>query len=170
MNIKSLDPFAECGLNIQCKHFISKIFIKEKKLSEGYFSAKETDSSDGGVSDLDNRQVLRKSAQTVHLYRYRRFTMSVYVDQVVCCEAKTEARKRCCKLYDRATHGGRKHLKPASWITAKKLPALPISGYVCRGCRREFQKVSIFRDTDRMSFQCCIDVMKRFRTVMKKFH
>jgi len=112
---------------------------------------------------------LRKSAQTVHLYRYRRFTMSVYVDQVVCCEAKTEARKRCCKLYDRATHGGRKHLKPASWITAKKLPALPISGYVCRGCRREFHKVSIFRNTDRMSFQCCIDV-KRFRAVMKKFH
>ncbi|XP_012061181.1 PREDICTED: uncharacterized protein LOC105624426 [Atta cephalotes] len=68
--------------------------------------------------------------------------MSAYVDQVVCCEAKTEARKRCCKLYDRATHGSRKHLKPASsWIAAKKLSALPISGYVCRGCRREFHKL-----------------------------
>ncbi|KYQ46758.1 hypothetical protein ALC60_14279 [Trachymyrmex zeteki] len=95
--------------------------------------------------------------------------MSAHVEQVVCCEAKTEARQRCCKLFERATHGGRKHLKLASsWITAKKLPALPISGYVCRGCRREFHKVSIFRDTDRMSFQCCIDVMKRFRAVMKK--
>ncbi|KYM89944.1 hypothetical protein ALC53_02256 [Atta colombica] len=136
--------------------------------SDRRYGAKETDCSDGGVSDLDNRQVLRKSARTVHLYRY---AMSAYVDQVVCCEAKTEARKRCCKLYDRATHGSRKHLKPASsWIAAKKLSALPISGYVCRGCRREFHKVSIFRDTDRMSFQCCIAVMKRFRAVMKKFY
>ncbi|EGI57458.1 hypothetical protein G5I_14527 [Acromyrmex echinatior] len=132
--IRSLDPFAECGLNVQCKHFIGNAVVKKKKLSEGYFPAKETDSSDGGVSDLDNRQILRKSAQTVHLYRYRRFAMSAYVDQVVRCEAKIEAkteRKYCCKLYDRATHGGRKHLKPASsWIIAKKLSALPISGYL----------------------------------------
>ncbi|XP_036143852.1 uncharacterized protein LOC105828686 isoform X2 [Monomorium pharaonis] len=56
---------------------------------------------------------------------------------------ETEPESRCCELFEYATHD-HKHLKPAC-IIARKLPALSIKGYVCRGCRRELHKGQEFR-------------------------
>lgn len=91
-----------------------------------------------------------RETERVHFHLHRRFAMSANV-RVMRRDAQrdkneTAARdKRRClfNLLQREAHKDGEHLKPAlSWIVARKLPALPINGYVCRGCRCELYKVS----------------------------
>jgi len=116
---------------------------RETSLREGTGSALQRWCYD----DFDNRQVWCRLTQFLICY-YRRFAISRCVKQIMfrCDANETEGRNRCCKLFERVTHGHR-HLKSAlSWNIAKKLPDLPVSGYVCRKCRREFHKVPTSRD------------------------
>lgn len=125
--------------------------------------------SDGGISDL--AKSMAQTYPVFHSHRYHRLAMSVSERSDANHRAnKTKTKDRCCELYEHAAHGNNGHLKPAlSWIVAKKLPPLAISGYICRGCRYEFRKVPLSKDTNRMSFfnDVCIDVMREFHAVKR---
>lgn len=90
-------------------------------------------------------QCEKQNASIFHLHC--RFAMSANARRDAHCdknEAATKNKRRCFfNLQQREAHKGDKHLKPAlSWIVAKKLPALPINGYICRRCRHDLHKVS----------------------------